>query len=49
MKKIVSSKNLDKIIIEAVNLICNPVESSIGPKGTNSIIALKDLPKLITN
>lgn len=49
MKKVISGKDLDKIIIEAVNLICNPVESSIGPKGTNSIIASTDLPTFITN
>lgn len=49
MKKIVTGEALNKVIIDAVNLICNPVEDSIGPKGTNSIVSTSDLPTFITN
>lgn len=49
MKQIISGKELEEKMIEAVNLICNAVKTTLGPKGTNVIINDSSMSPYITN
>lgn len=49
MKEVISNKNLRKVMIDATNLICDAVSSSLGPSGNNVIIDMSDEPVFITN
>jgi len=49
MKKIVSGKELQEKLEEAVNLLCNTVKSTLGPKGSNVIIDHSSFSPFITN
>ena len=48
MKKVISNKELKKVMIDAVNLICDAVGSTLGPSGNNIIID-NTLSPYITN
>ena len=49
MKKIIDSDELKSKIIEAIDMLCNPVKSTIGPKGLNVIISESLSNPYITN
>ncbi len=49
MKKIVSGKELEKKMDEAINLLCDTVKSTLGPKGSNVIIDHSSFSPFITN
>lgn len=49
MKKIISGKELRDKINEAINLLCNPVKETLGPKGNNVIIDHSNFMPFITN
>ena len=48
MKEVISNKELKKVMIDAVNLICDAVGSTLGPSGNNIIID-NSLSPYITN
>ena len=49
MKKIVMDKELRKYMNDAINIICNTVKNTIGPKGCNVIIDHSLFSPFITN
>lgn len=49
MKKVIMGENLDEIVINAVNLLCDTVSTTLGPKGNNAIISASSLPAFVTN
>lgn len=49
MKKVISGKELYKVMQESVNLLCDTVKTTLGPKGCNSIIDHSDFSPFITN
>lgn len=49
MKKIVSGKNLQNKMMEAINLLCDTVKVTLGPKGSNVIIDHTNFSPFITN
>ncbi len=49
MKQVVSGKILKAKINEAVNLLCNTVKTTLGPKGSNAIIDHSAFSPFITN
>lgn len=49
MKKIIDRDELKSKIIEAIDMLCNPVKSTIGPKGLNVIISESLSNPYITN
>lgn len=49
MKKVIMGKKLDEIVINAVNLLCDTVSTTLGPKGNNAIISSSALPAFVTN
>ena len=49
MKKIVTGKELYEKMQEAINLLCDTVKTTLGPKGTNAIIDHSSFRPFITN
>ena len=49
MKEVIYGEELKNTILEAANLICNAVSSTLGPNGNNVIINKDDLSPFITN
>lgn len=49
MKKVVMGEELDKIIKEALDILCDTVGATLGPKGNNSIISSSTLPAFVTD
>lgn len=49
MKKIISGKELQDKMCEAINLLCRTVKTTLGPKGSNVIIDHSSLSPFITN
>lgn len=49
MKKIVSGKILRENMLEAINLLCDTVKQTLGPKGNNVIIDHSSFSPFITN
>ena len=49
MKQVISGDSLRKYILEAINLICNAVSSTLGPIGNNVLINSSDEPCFVTN
>lgn len=49
MKEVIYGEDLQNTIIEASNLICNAVSSTLGPFGNNVIVNRDDLSPFITN
>ena len=49
MKEVISGSDLRKVIMEATNIICGAVSSTLGPSGNNVIINKDDLSPYITN
>lgn len=49
MKKVITGEELKRIIKESVDLLCDTVSMTLGPKGTNAIISSSALPAFITN
>ena len=49
MKEVIYGEELQNIILEGTNLICNAVSSTLGPLGNNVIINKDDLAPFITN
>ena len=49
MKEVISISELRNTILSAVNMLCNPVGSTLGPRGNNVIISTSELSPYITN
>lgn len=49
MKKIVSGKILRENMLEAINLLCDTVKQTLGPRGNNVIIDHSNFSPFITN
>lgn len=49
MKKVISNKELQDKMLEAINLLCGTVKTTLGPKGSNVIIDHSSLSPFITN
>ncbi len=49
MKKIVTGKELEEKMQEAIDLLCNTVKTTLGPKGSNIIIDHSNFSPFITN
>ncbi len=49
LQKIISEKEFQNILIKAVNILCNPVIKTLGPKGSNVILSNSDSLPFITN
>lgn len=49
MKQVIKDNELKKVMLEAVDLICDAVGSSLGPSGNNVLINMDDLSPFITN
>ena len=49
MKKIISGNELRNKMLEGINLLCNTVKETLGPKGSNIIIDHSMLSPFITN
>ncbi len=49
MKKIVSGEVLQDKMVEAINLLCDTVKTTLGPKGSNVIIDHSNFSPFITN
>ena len=49
MKKVVIGEELDKIIKKSLDILCDTVGSTLGPKGNNSIISSSSLPAFVTD
>ena len=49
MKRVVNDNELKEKMIEAVNMLCNPVKNTLGPKGLNVIIDHSDFSPFVTN
>lgn len=49
MKKVISGKELEEKTIEAINLLCDTVKKTLGPKGNNIIIDHSSFTPFITN
>ena len=49
MKEVICGSDLRKVIMEATNIICGAVSSTLGPSGNNVIINKDDLSPYITN
>ena len=49
MKKVISGSELRNTILSAVNMLCNAVSSTLGPRGNNVIISTSELSPYITN
>ncbi len=49
MKKVVSGKELQDKMVEAINLLCDTVKITLGPKGNNVIIDYSTFSPFITN
>ena len=49
MKKVVSGKELQDKMVEAINLLCDTVKITLGPKGNNVIIDHSTFSPFITN
>ena len=48
MKKVVSGKELQDKMVEAINLLCDTVKTTLGPKGSNVIIDHSNFSPFIT-
>lgn len=49
MRKVISGKELEEKISEAINLLCDTVKKTLGPKGNNIIIDHSSFTPFITN
>lgn len=49
MKKVVIGEELDIIIKKSLDILCDTVGSTLGPKGNNSIISSSSLPAFVTD
>ena len=49
MKKVISGKELQSVMSEAVNLLCDTVSSTLGPTGNNILINNSETSPFITN
>lgn len=49
MKRVVKNKELKEKMLEAINLLCNTVKTTLGPKGSNAIINNSSFSPFITN
>lgn len=49
MKKVLVGEELDRIVEKALDVLCNTVGATLGPKGNNSIISSSTLPAFVTN
>lgn len=49
MKKIISGKELRDKTCEAINILCDTVKQTLGPKGYNVIIDHSNFSPFITN
>mgnify|MGYP003571267418 CR=1 FL=1 len=49
MKDVISNQELRKVIIEATDLLCDAVGSTLGPSGNNVLINTDDITPYITN
>ena len=49
MKKVIMNNELKEKIMEAIDLLCPPVKSTLGPKGNNVIIDHSNFSPFITN
>lgn len=49
MKKVITSNELQECELEAINLLCNTVKKTLGPRGSNAIIDHSMLSPFITN
>lgn len=49
MKKVISGKELEEKMAEAINLLCDTVKKTLGPKGNNIIIDHSSFTPFITN
>lgn len=49
MRKVISGKELEEKMTEAINLLCNTVKKTLGPKGNNIIIDHSSFTPFITN
>lgn len=49
LKKVISGEELYKKMEEAINILCNTVKSTLGPKGANVIINKSTFSPFITN
>lgn len=49
MRKVVSGKELEEKMSEAINLLCDTVKKTLGPKGNNIIIDHSSFTPFITN
>ena len=49
MKEVIYGEELRKTMIEAINLLCDAVGSTLGPSGNNVLINTDDISPFITN
>ncbi len=49
MKKVISGTELEEKMTQAINLLCNTVKKTLGPKGNNCIIDHSSFSPFITN
>ena len=49
MKSVISGDELQYVMSEAVNLLCDTVSSTLGPTGNNILINNSDTTPFITN
>ena len=49
MKKVVSNLDLRKGIVQAINILCDAVSSTLGPSGNNVLINNDEIAPYITN
>ena len=49
MKKVISNTELETKMVDAIKLLCEPVKSTLGPKGRNAIIDHSAFTPFITN
>ena len=49
MRKVISGKKLEEKMSEAINLLCDTVKKTLGPKGNNIIIDHSSFTPFITN
>lgn len=49
MKEVITGEELKKIMVDAINLLCDSVSSTLGPSGNNVLINTDDVTPYITN
>ena len=49
MKQVISGEELKKVMLDAINILCDSVSSTLGPSGNNVLINCDDLSPYITN